>query len=344
MAVTAAGDALCALQLGVASSDRALLYQARSLYGKALRHLQVDVQRAHQAKLINNINSTVSFLAVYELLVSSSFDAKEWQHHAQGLLRLYNSHESKSDTPGPAGWVFLQLRYTSALAYGLLSKKGISYRPPPWRDTRYPMTALVMRVPTHLEQLEACRNLLVSDAEDIASMVLQALTLREEMRDSLIAWSLTADRVPYHTTSIDVYKGFRATVGDLSAVFPTAYSFSDWHVAQLHRTFWTCLLELDQAIVDVRGLHWDALQDINGNELDMLGPEIRACADHLCQCMPYFSSSEVNTAGPMSMLEALHFLQLHFARYGKSRQLAWCMRLQDRFLLGRKIARMLKED
>jgi len=296
-----------------------MLHESLNLCGRALRRVRVEIQRGDDA---DSITATVYFLLICELFISTSFDSPGWMHHAAGMLSLYNSHESRRSKPGASSCCFLQWRYMFSLGYGLLAKRSVQYKPPAWRDDRrqrYPLTAIVMRVPTSLEKLAQLRtDDSAAASARLADVVDEAMDLRQTMHECIIEWSCTVKDVPYRTVSLDEYPEFETVLGDLSGLFPAVYRFSDMTAAQLHRSFWTCLLELDQAIVDVRGMHWDAIACLERHKLDDLEAELPTCAYHLCQSLPWFGSPEVHTAGPISSLEPLYFLERHFQRHGRA--------------------------
>ncbi|EMC96612.1 hypothetical protein BAUCODRAFT_483003 [Baudoinia panamericana UAMH 10762] len=344
-AFLAAGDALCALQIGAVHHDTVLLREFSRLYGKALHCLRIAIQKVGKDTPSNDLSATVYFLAIIELCISGSFDAPGWMQHAQVLLRFYNKNEARGSTPGPASRCYLKWQYTFSLGFGLLQKQCIHYEPPLWnnelRRRKFPLLELSMRVPACLKRLEAVRLVHNAPPNSVIDTVSEALELRANMQDTILDWSFNLDLPPYRVVGLGDYPAFKGMLEDLASVYSTAYTFTNLTTAQLHRTLWTCHLVLDQAVVDVRGPYWAALASLNQRELDKLESELPVFAGHLCRSLPYFNLPELCTAGSISTLEPLYFLERHFERHGSSKQLAWTRKVSDETILGRKIVRIL---
>ena len=217
----------------------------------------------------------------------------------------------------------------------LNSRVKLSYREPPPRATTFdPVSSFLSEyafgVPGLLwrsdQFLRASKNKEVDQY-----MVLRLLTELGICIGRLKHWHLMwtqgfHSRPHYRTVATSTFKTFRTLCGNFYDVFPMAYDFSCPEYETDFRILCLCLLDLDQAIMDINKAFPQHCQGLQ-LELQLRTAENDAatCAADLCMLIPYSSQPHNMTFASIHSFRPLHYALRYYESQGKQLQLAWCL-------------------
>ena len=346
--MTAAGDALACLQIGVSGSDRGMLIEAHKRYGIAITRLRSELDVAGSGPPKSDMTIAVYLLTACEVYHSTDFASDHWTSHELALLKLLLAAKSQTGDFELAASRFLQWRYVGfpmyALSYGLIQKRSVLFDRPKWNNAlgkqRFPLTVTLLYVPGCLERVEAARKQR-GNPRELSNAVRQALDLRAEMHDRMMESSMAAHAPPSYFVDLGQYPAFEQAVGDLASLFPEVLCFHDLAAGQHARIFWTTLLVLNETILGLSPEELTTLDANTSEDVDSLIVEVESCIDNLCRSLPCFTSVEAGTVGSLSAFETVHHLEQYFEKHSMPEYVEWCGRVKERFVPGYRIARIM---
>jgi len=145
-----------------------------------------------------------------------------------------------------------------------------------------------------------------------------------------LSWIKSSPPRPRHKiVSARHFSSFRGVSKEFHGVFPTASDFSHAAHERDYRILNICLLNLNQAIMDVQA----AFPDTSGPEMQaqLRSAEYDAatCASELCSVVPWSAQPGNSTFACVHAMQPLQYAARYFYQHGKLLQLEWCQRVTE---------------
>ena len=316
------------------------MLDARAMYGKTLHYLRMKVRtlssgpvnQAHLDDIIGGIHALTP-CAWFKCMET---DSLEWMRHTRAILKIPEAYGWDAINPATVRSFYYNWKYR-AFFDSLSQRTQISFpSPSPSMDGLFNsstfLTDYALGVPGLL-----CRSDQTFRASKSGTVsrctVLRLLTEIEACVSKLklcnLQWIKSFPPKPhYKTVSTRNFKAFRTLCGDLADVFPIAYDFSHpLHEGDL-RVLCMCLLNLDQAIMNIH----QAFPDFcTGEQLEL---QLRAaeydaatCAADLCMLIPWITQPQNMSFASIHAQMPLYYASRYYRSQGKRRQLAWCRKV-----------------
>ena len=146
-----------------------------------------------------------------------------------------------------------------------------------------------------------------------------------------LAWTKTsAPRQRHRIVSTKHFSNFRSVSKDYFGVFPTASEFSHPAHERDFRILNICLLNLDEAIMDIHAAFPDHCA---GSEilLQLRTAEYDAatCAAELCMVVPWSSQPSNGAFACIHAMQPLQYASRYYQKHGRTLQLEWCQRVTE---------------
>ena len=325
--MTAAMDTLCLAQLATTYRDRGLMQEARSLYGKTICCL------GHRLQLGSNYYLEDVLGAIHYLTRCAEFrdlapSGKDWTKHVKLLYDLIKSHGWQSLSHSMRQ-TFFNYWKIQAFWYGLSQRAEAPFEKPS-ADlgvvdfANEDLTDLALLVPTMLRRTD---RLLKVKKRPTRSAVLETLTELGNLVSALKQWHLKAEMagtIGYRVVGIQNYEHFKDFCGPENIrTFPIAYNFKEAMQTPDFRTFCLCLLNTDQAILDLHKAFPEYCADLQ-LQLNVTESDAANCANDLCLSVPWNSQPHMNAYACHKNLQPLYYASRYYLRAGRVAQLDWC--------------------
>lgn len=146
-----------------------------------------------------------------------------------------------------------------------------------------------------------------------------------------LVWTKTSlPRPRQKIVSARYFSNFRTISREQFGVFPTASDFSHTSHERDFRILNICLLNLDEAIMDI---HATFPEYCNSSEMQL---QFRAaeydaatCAAELCMVVPWSSQPSNMAFAAIHAMQPLQYAARHYHKRGKQLQLAWCRQVTE---------------
>ncbi|KAK3701501.1 hypothetical protein LTR37_015475 [Vermiconidia calcicola] len=259
----AALDTLCIAQIATALNDAELMLVARSTYGKALRFLRMKIdsfqsERPDRSQLDDTIGA-VHCLTACAWFDCIGADRLEWMRHTQALLRILENFGWKAINQDTVRTFYYNWKYRTFFDALSLRQKASFREPPSMPKDFYASTSFVtdyaLEVPGLIWRsdrfFEAAKSKRIGP-----EIVLRLLTQLGLSTMKLKRWHLEwvrrfTPRASYHVVSTGTFQDFMLLSGEYFGVFPIAYDFCSAQHERDFRILCICLLNLDQAIINI---------------------------------------------------------------------------------------------
>ena len=310
------------------------------MYGKTIRYLRIKVQNIspyepNQSQLEDIVG------AIYALTPCAWFncletDSLEWMRHTQALLRILEVYGWES-IPSTARLFYYNLKYRSFFD-SMSQRIAVSFREPPSSVLCSNSASFVMNYALDVPGLlwRSDQIFRASRSKTVHHCVVLRL-LRDigaciaKLKQWHLDWIKSFPPRPhYRTVSTRTFTSFRSLCGKFYGVFPTAYDFSHPYHERDFRILCICLLNLDQATMNI----FQAFPDFcTGPQLDI---QLRAaeydaatCAADLCMLIPWTTQPQNMAFASIHAQQPLFYASRYYQSQEKHLQLAWCRKVSQ---------------
>ena len=146
-----------------------------------------------------------------------------------------------------------------------------------------------------------------------------------------LAWIKTSLSQPRQKmVSARYFDAFRAISKEHFGVFPTAFDFSNTAQERDFRILNICLLNLDEAIMDIHAAIPEYCSS-SEMQLQLMAAEYDAatCAAELCMVVPWSSQPSNMAFACIHAMQPLQYASKYYRKHGKMLQLEWCQRVTE---------------
>lgn len=283
--------------------------------------------------------------AIYALTTSAWFTNVEagrldWIRHIEGLLKIIGAYGWQNIDPRLAGALYYNYKFkvffTSLLRR---SKAAIRERPSdlPALDSS---TSFLRDYALHVTGLLGRSDKIVQagqtqDETDNPVTAHVAMRLLTELNGGIsrikrwhLQWIKNSQMHPrpyFRLVTTTTFTHFRSLCGPHFGVFPMAYEFTQAQHENDFRVMSVCLLNLNQAIMDVHQA-FPEYCDSTQLQLQLRSAEYdgETCAADLCMLIPGCTQPEHKTAAGIRGVQRLHYASRFYQRKGRCVQWAWC--------------------
>ena len=144
------------------------------------------------------------------------------------------------------------------------------------------------------------------------------------LKRSHVQW---ASELPprFRMIGIKTFKDFVALkIGSID-VFPFAYNFRSVSCEREFRLSYVCLLELDQAIINIHEAHAAICTSAELQfQLTVTKDDAREAADTLCMLVPWIVQEQKSAFTCVQALMPLYYAAEYYHRHGCQERLDWC--------------------
>lgn len=332
----------CIAQLATAFKDDQLMIQSRIMYGNALRYLSTKIRHVSPATpdptQLDDIIGAIQALTPCAWFKCVEADHLDWMRHTRAMLNILEVYGWKAIRPSTRRAFYYNWKYRSFFD-SITRRTKVSFTEPPSdsatvdlsssfvSDYAFDVSGLLWR---------ADRFLQISKSKSLQPyMVIRLLTelgvCIAKMKHWYLQWTKHFPPRPHlRTTGTHNFKSFAALSGQYFGVFPMAYDFSSAQHERDFRILCICLLNLDQAIMDLNRAFPKHCKDPQ-LQLQLREAEYDAatCATDLCMIIPW-STQEKNMAfACIHSFLPLHYAAMYFERECKWSQFAWCRQVSQ---------------
>lgn len=146
-----------------------------------------------------------------------------------------------------------------------------------------------------------------------------------------LAWTkMPPSRSRQRIVSTRYFNAFRTVSKEHFGVFPTASDFSRTADERDFRILNICLLNLDEAIIDLHAAFPEYCSSPE-MQLQLRAAEYDAatCAAELCMVVPWSSQPSNMAFACIHAMQPLQYASKHYRKHGKILQLEWCQRVTE---------------
>ncbi|PPJ51578.1 hypothetical protein CBER1_09872 [Cercospora berteroae] len=333
-ALTTALDAICLVHVGTTHNDQRLLEAARMTYGSALAKVRREI-------IAPDRDASLLVAAVYLLTICEFFSAtaapdQGWRRHIRGILQLLGSLDLAAlDSSirilvgtllrGPAVWHAILERKSLPSLHKIQHAidDGTTF------SSSTSFIRLAVRVPGIIEQVDLLRYAKPRPTVAALSKCCQEIVcLCNELQQWMSSWADTLVEDAFRIAPISILADSKAAIANSKTAFPVAYQFSNPLLAPKHRTYWTCMLSLMQAHLDIYEAFPDHLHELQSDdqEMERLITTATALADHLCMTIAFDTQPENGYVALFSALPPLELAAAWYRRRNDAVKLGWCRR------------------
>ena len=330
-ALITALDAICLVHVGTTHKDQRLLEAARVTYGSALAKVRREI-------LAPQRDASLLVAAAY-LLTSSEFFAataapdQGWRRHIRGILQLLGALDLAALDPSIRILVGTLLR-GPAVWHAILERKSL-----PSLDkiqhaiddgTTFSSSTsfikMAVKVPGIIELVDLLRY--ADPRPTVAALTKccrEIVSLCNELQHWMDSWTESLV-TPFQVAPISILADRKGAVTTSETAFPFAYRFSNPLLAPKHRTYWTCMLSLAQAHLDLFEAFPENLHELQSDdqEMDRLITTATELADHLCMTIAFDTQPENGYVALFSAMVPLELAAAWYKRRNDTVKLGWC--------------------
>ncbi|CAK1357292.1 unnamed protein product [Cercospora beticola] len=333
-ALITALDAICLVHVGTKHKDQRLLEAARVTYGSALAKVRREI-------LAPQRDASLLVAAVYLLTICEFFSAtaapdEGWRRHIRGILQLLGALDLAALDPsirilvgtllrGPAVWHAILERKSlpsldkiqHALADGTTFSSSTGF------------IKLAVRVPGIIEKVDFLRH--ANPRPSVAALSMccrEIVSLCNELQHWMTLWTETLLEEPFQIAPISILADSKVAMATSKTAFPFAYQFSNQLLAPKHRTYWTCMLSLKQAHLDLFEAFPELLHELqcDDQEMERLITTATELANHLCMTIAFDTQPENGYVALFSAMVPLELAAAWYRRRNETVKLCWCQR------------------
>ncbi|GIZ42492.1 hypothetical protein CKM354_000575800 [Cercospora kikuchii] len=333
-ALITALDAICLVHVGTTHKDQRLLEAARVTYGSALAKVRRKILAPQQDASL--LVAAVYLLTICEFFSATAAPDQGWRRHIRGILQLLGALDLAALDPSIRVLVGTLLR-GPAVWHAILERKSL-----PSLDkiqhaiddgTTFSSSTsfikLAVRVPGTIEQVDLLRY--AKPRPSVATLskcCREIVSLCNELRSWMGSWSDTLSEEPFTIAPIAILADHKGAVTTSETAFPFAYRFSNPLLAPKHRTYWTCMLSLTQAHLDLFEAFPELLHELQSHdqEMEMLITIATELADHLCMTIAFDTQPENGYVALFSAMVPLELAAAWYKRRNDTVKLGWCRR------------------
>lgn len=146
-----------------------------------------------------------------------------------------------------------------------------------------------------------------------------------------LAWTKTSPPRPRQKiVSARYFGNFRGISKEFFGVFPTASDFSHTAHERDYRILHICLLNLDEAIIDIHAAFPDYCTSAEMRlQLRTAEYDAATCAAELCMVVPWSSQPSNGAFACIHAMQPLQYASRYYRKHGKRLQLEWCQRVTE---------------
>lgn len=316
------------------------MLEARIMYGKTMRYLRMKVRdigagRPSQDQL-EDITGAIHALTPCAWFNCMQADNLEWMSHTQALLKILEVYGWESINPSTVRSFYYNWKHR-AFFDSLSQRVKVKFPEPPanmhipCNSTAF-LTDYALDVPGLLWRSDKLFRASQSGTVDRSSVLLLLMQIgacTARFKRWHLEWVKSFPPRPhYRTVSTRTFKSFPSLCGDYFGLFPTAYDFSHPHHERDFRILSICLLNLDQATMNI----FQAFPDFcSGDELDvqLRSAEYDAAtsAADLCMLIPWATQPQNMAFASVHAQQPLFYASRYYQSQGQSLQLAWCRKV-----------------
>lgn len=146
-----------------------------------------------------------------------------------------------------------------------------------------------------------------------------------------LTWTKTSPPRPRQKiVSARFFSSFRSLSHEFFGVFPTASDFSNTAHERDYRILNICLLNLDEAIIDIHARFPECCGSAE-MQLQLRAAEYDAatCAAELCMVVPWSSQPTNMAFAGIHAMQPLQYAARHFRKHDRRLQLEWCQHVTE---------------
>lgn len=320
------------LIIGNANNDPNLLQQARIYYGEALCNLQRQMAKS-KLQPGHLLSAVFLFLKAEQFSIIGT-NSNGWRRHIKGLLCAAevcnkNIEEHKDST----SLLIAAINYF-ALWDGLLSRKRMArlenlYPPGSALCSTTVFTSIAVQVPGILEISDLIcdigRN---ASSKAVMDHISRLSSLEGQLHSWIHSWYNDISGLPYWISrDNEVIECLKTKVESCPQ---NTYAFQSKQIAQQHTTYWMCLLELQQA-------HLDVIKAVRADQYPLRSPDLRKriirdageSADSITMSIPYLIQKEHGYYGLMNAIAPLQMAYTWYRSMNDPQLMAFCQGLAE---------------
>ena len=333
----------CVAQLATAFQDHTLMMQTKIMYGKALRLLNMRLQRMRPDRpsqtQLDDVIGAIQAITPCAWFTCVEADSLDWKRHTGAVLNIIDVYGWKAISPPKRRAFYYNWKFRSFFN-SLCTRTKFEFKEPPLdagtmdlassflTDHAFDVSGLLWRCDKFLR---AARSKSVE-----SYMIIRILTelgiCVARLKDWYLQWvkHFPKDNPHFRTVGTHNYASFSSLCGEHFGTFPMAYNFSGGQHERDFRVLCICLLNVDIAIMDINRAF---PQYCKSAQLQLQRREAEydaaTCASDLCMVIPWSTQPEFMAFACIHSYLPLHYASLYYHRQRQYRQLAWCLQVSS---------------
>ncbi|KAK4635764.1 hypothetical protein CLAFUR4_01829 [Fulvia fulva] len=330
--MNAAIDALSLAQLGTAHADKRLIREAQTQYQVAVANVNADLAQAN-AKQDDGLLGARYLLGVCQIHSPlSAFRSKELHlnEHLAALRELLLARGPNSQYSRLAQLLLYNFRHVSGII-GHAERKRVELAGPAWKRcsaiTDGIMASLsehLISVPGVLEKADRAMQRPHRELGELFAVLTELATMERNTQAWLLHWYSSFDAMPYWQNSVEYYTHFERSTKGAPAVFSKTLRFPSFSHASAHVTYWICLLQIKQTMLEINRLFGPPILP---KSEDTLIAEATECADRLCESLAWITQPKYGWCGALRSVGPLHYAEKWYASQMDIQKTAWCQKV-----------------